>query len=156
MKRLNAVLMIVAIGCAASHSSMPARNAVPPSGMFDRCADRLQEICGVMLEYYVDHRELPGTLEQLQAMAAQEKEPDNLFVCPVSKLRYVYDRQGIPLPGITPPARVVLYDAEAVHEGHRWGVAITEPVGGHPLICRVVMLPKGLVQAYSASQPAAK
>ncbi|HWB53503.1 MAG TPA: hypothetical protein VG722_04895 [Tepidisphaeraceae bacterium] len=145
------------MGCSAPRSSAPPGNiATPPSAAIDRCADHLQEICGVMLEYYVDHRQLPGTLEQLQSLAAQDGQPADLFACPISKLRYVYNADGIPLPGADPPARVVLYDAEPVHDARRWGLAISNPVGGHPLICRVVLLPKGLIAAYKTSQPAAK
>lgn len=119
--------------------------------MLDRCADRLQEICGEMLEYYAIHRQLPATIEELQALAAQDGEPAYLFVCPVSHQRYIYNPEGIALPGMSPPARVVLYDAEPVHEGHRWGVAVSIPVGNHPLIAKVVRLPDGLIETATSN-----
>jgi hypothetical protein len=144
MKRLIGLMMIAVAGCAAPRGAKPVATAAPPPAL-DRCADHLQDICGIILEYYVDNRQLPATLEQLQAIAVQENEPSDLFVCPVSKLRYIYNPDGIALPGFNPPARLVMCDAAAVHDGHRWGIAISTPMGGHPLICRVVMPPDNMV-----------
>ena len=128
--------------CSASVKPV---SAGAPSPARDRCADHLQDICGIILEYYVDNWEqLPATVEQLQTIAVQENEPSDLFICPVSKLAILTILTGSALPGFNPPARLVMCDAAAVHGGHRWGIAITRR-WRTPLICRVVMPPDNMV-----------
>jgi hypothetical protein len=138
MKRLACLLVLAVLGCAAQK---PRVAEAPKAAVFDPCADRLQEICGIILQYYVDNHQLPADMEQLQAIAIQQHEPGNLFVCPVSHLRYVYNASGIPLYSVDPPAKLVMYDAQPVHNGRRWGIAITPAMSGRPVICRVVSVP---------------
>jgi hypothetical protein len=150
MKRLFPLLLIGILGCVAPPAAKPTPTHSPT---LDRCADHLQEICGIILEYYVDHRQLPATMEQLQVIAAQQNEPTDLFICPVSKLRYIYNPDGVVLPSLDPPARLVMYDAEPVHGGYRRGIAISAPVGGRPLVCRVIMVPNGIALTPPATPP---
>jgi hypothetical protein len=150
MKRFLPLLLIGIIGCAAPPPPKPAPVLSPT---LDRCADHLQEICGIILEYYVNTHQLPATLEQLQAIGAQQNEPPDLFICPLSRLRYIYNTDGAVLPALNPPAHLVMYDAEPVHNGHRWGIAISNPVGGRPLICRVVIVPNGIALTPPTTQP---
>jgi hypothetical protein len=152
MKRFLPLLLVMILGCAAPRVAKPPVASLSPT--LDRCADHLQEICGIILEYYVDNHQLPATLEQLQTIGLQQNEPADLFVCPVSKLRYVYNPAGAILSNLNPPARLVMYDAQPVHSGHRWGIVITTPMGGHPLVCRVVIVPNGIALTSPSTQPA--
>lgn len=138
------------VGCSSTQKRRPAGGIFPT---IDQCADHLQEICGLILQYYVDNRHLPATMEELQALAVSQAEPADLFVCPVSHVRYIYNPTGVPMSTLNPPARLIMYDAEPVHHGHRWGITVSPPMSGHPLICRVVVVPNNLNLNAAATQP---
>ncbi|HEX8520733.1 MAG TPA: hypothetical protein VF669_00670 [Tepidisphaeraceae bacterium] len=118
---------------AAQKPSSPAPN--PDS---DPCANRLHDICGRMLLYYAEHRELPQNLDQFKGVPGFDVGD---LACPVSKQPYVYVRNPLPVAGVQ--GGVVIYDATPVHAGYRWGVTVLPPQGGGPLVLKVVALPRG-------------
>ena len=152
-----ATLLVLAGGCAQpgdgrSHArrsqerssqqvtappSANERTAATPSAL-DPCAENLHELCGTLLMYYATHRRLPETLDDLRTAAALT--PTVSLECPESRQTYVYDPDGFPRPN--GPGRIVLYDAEPSHSGHRWTIAIEPVQRNDPLIPRVVAVPE--------------
>jgi hypothetical protein len=72
------------------------------------------------------------------------------LACPTSKQPYVYDYKGFQdamdaaAPGEGARAapgqgRLIVYDAQPCHAGHRWGIVVDPPQPGQPLVLRVVL-----------------
>lgn len=133
--RALAFLLILAIVCVLSGCRVAGRRE--SWAPVDPCRDRLHQISGHLLLYYAAHGQLPPTLDRLPRLGDQGELPP--LVCPVSGKSYVYDRDGIAAPDGR--GRVVLYDAEPVHSGMRWGITVA-PVGeGGGMSAQVLMLP---------------
>jgi len=129
------VLGVCAAGCQGFEAAPPA--APRPSVRVDPCAERLHDICGQLLLYYAGNKRLPRTLAELTTTGSQHVRP---LVCPVSGKPYVYNPDGLRLPGR--PGRLVLYDAAASHSGMRWGIFVSDPEGDRPFTARVILLPQ--------------
>lgn len=129
----------------------PAPAAAPapprrPSVKVDPCAERLHDICGLLLMYYSLHRSLPPSPADLKALGADEAPP---LECPISGKPYRYDPEGMEIEG--QDGRLVLYDAQACHSGMRWGIFCKPGAGGTVLSTRVILVPdRGVVRAESA------
>jgi hypothetical protein len=151
MARLRASIVAVGIvllaaGCAATTSPAPSRSSttatadVSPTNT-DPCAQRLHELCGVLLLYYNTHHALPPTIAALsQAPGAKDA---GALVCPASAQPYVYVPAGVPVE--PPPSRVVLFDPAPAHAGERrFAIVIQPPPGpaGGVLQARVIAIPE--------------
>lgn len=100
------------------------------------CPSRLHDIAGSILLYCATHGKLPPDFATLKQAGAASAPP---LECPDSGAAYIYNPDGLEIPGQA--GRIVLYDAKAVHDGRRWGLAVIEPDGSAPLDIRVVRLP---------------
>lgn len=100
----------------------------------DPCADRLHELSGLLLLYAATRGRLPEKLEDLQALSAGPVE----LTCPASGKPYLYDREGIAVPGR--PGLVVVRDPLPSHSGLRWAISVLPAEGAAPLTTRVIAL----------------
>ena len=123
--------IVLAAGCQTVEPQAVRR----PSARKDACAERLHDVCEHLLLYYSTHRKLPPTLDQFKSAAGPTLPP---LVCPASGRPYVYDAEGVAIPGR--PGRVVLYDPEASHSGMRWGILVGAPSAGVNMTARVILL----------------
>jgi len=121
----------IAAGCQASGAS-----AHRPSAKIDPCAERLHDISGRLLLYYRVNGKLPVALADMRGLDSGALPP---LVCPLSDKPYIYRKDGLRVPGR--PGLLVLYDAEPVHSGMRWGISVETASEGQPLTGRVVLLP---------------
>jgi hypothetical protein len=124
-------LAMVAGGCQTSTPS-----ARRPDAVIDLCAERLHDICGRLLLYYRVNGKLPAALADMRGLDSGALPP---LVCPLSGKPYIYRKDGLRVPGR--PGLLVLYDAEPVHSGMRWGISVETASEGQPLTGRVVLLP---------------
>jgi hypothetical protein len=124
-------LAMVAGGCQTSTPS-----ARRPSAKIDPCAERLHDICGRLLLYYRGNGKLPVALADMKGLDSGALPP---LVCPLSDKPYIYRKDGLRVTGR--PGLLVLYDAEPVHSGMRWGISVETASEGQPLTGRVVLLP---------------
>ena len=119
----------------------PTGSPSAPISATDPCATRLHDLCGPLLFYYAVNRQLPATLDELQALATPDPLPPRQ--CPVSRRPYVYVPEGIAWGDRG--GFIVLHDAEPSHSGHRWAVVVEEPKRMQdPLITRVVAVAEPL------------
>ncbi len=140
------LLVVVALaGCQGGTGSGTPTKPKPPPGAtsaLDPCEERLHDIAGALLSYYLLNKRLPDSLEPLRALADADRPIE--LTCPVSGKPYIYNRQGIPvysegaptpaLAGPQPAGRtmrlLVVYDPEPTHNGVRKAIAITPPSAG--------------------------
>jgi len=144
------VAALLISGCTSSSKPVnkpgltaAAKNAdSEPDSATDPCAARLHDICGGLLLYYLTHKRLPANLDQMQSMP--ELDAPLTFTCPLSKLPYIYNPNGIMLAEKN--QRIVMYDASPAHAGphgvYRWAIRIDDPVPGQPLVAQVIALPE--------------
>ena len=129
-----ACAMLVAMAAAGCQTSAPAIRK--PSAHIDPCAERLHDTCGRFLLYLSIHGRLPDTLDELARVDSQTPPP---LVCPISGKPYVYKKDGPRVPGRA--GLLVLYDAEPVHSGMRWGILADVAAEGRPPTLRVILVP---------------
>ncbi len=127
------VLAVLAAGCQA-----PAVRQ--PSTVIDPCAERLHDVCGRLLLYCSVNGGLPETLDRLNRV---DSGAPLALVCPVSEKPYVYRREGLSVPGRA--GLLVLFDADPVHGGLRWGIFVEPGAAGGPLAGRVLPVPESAV-----------
>lgn len=133
---LGSLVLILSLGSGCQNPAPPKASARTSAVLTDACADRLHEVCGELLLYYFDHRELPATAEELHSTTP--------LVCPVCNKPYTYNAAGLFLPGW--PGRLVMYDSTPCHGGARWGILAEPPQSGKPLVVRVILPPEAMVQ----------
>ena len=113
------------------------RPAIPNNAIeaMDPCGDRMQDLCGALLSYYLVKHQGPSKLEDLQQFA---DIGDNLkFTCPVSGKPYVYVAEGLEATG--QDIRIYIYDPTPIHHGNRWWRGyeiIHHPRCGRSSLCR--------------------
>jgi len=148
-RRLPRLACCVLLAAAAAGCQTAAPAARRPGVDIDPCAERLHDTCGRFLLYFSIHGRLPDTLDELKRVDAQALPPPSTggrtgpLVCPISGKPYVYSKDGPRLPGRA--GLLVLYDAEPVHSGMRWGIMVEAGGAGQPLSGRVVLLPESSV-----------
>jgi hypothetical protein len=104
----------------------------------DGCDARLQDIGGLFLMYSLMNHRLPESLDELRTLPGASDVGD--FTCPVSKVPYIYDRNGIPVP--SGAGRIILYDAAPSHGGQRLCLSLSETGPGGALVTKVIALPE--------------
>ena len=114
---------------------LPSPEPPRPTVRIDPCAERLHDLCGHLLLYYSTHKKLPPKLAELEST---DRFPTPPFACPVSGKPYVYDPDGLVIPGL--PGRLVLYDSQPTHAGRRWGVLVSTIAEGKAITTHVVGL----------------
>jgi hypothetical protein len=92
----------------------------PTSDWDDPCFNNLDELAGVLLAYYRDHKSFPPTLDQIPTTSLTGEKIS--LTCPVTGKRYVYRPEGIRPPlfidqNDNPRAAgiLVLYDPQPSH-----------------------------------------
>jgi hypothetical protein len=121
---------------AASQPAAKPKPVKPSVLLDDPCAERLGDICAQLLLYARARHDLPESLADLNQMRGVGPLP---VTCPVSGRPYIYNRDGLPMPGTS--RRVLVYDALACHTGMRWTIT-ADPAGpGKPLVARVQLVP---------------
>jgi hypothetical protein len=68
------------------------------------------------------------------------------FKCPVSSEPYAYDSKGLSAPGVL--ERLIIYDTQPVHNGHRWGIVMIPSQPEQPITVSVIPLPESRLNAY--------
>lgn len=130
------VLAIGLVGCGPAADKGPV--VTRPSTEQDPCADRLQDLCGVLLEYYAfNSRTLPPDTAAIARLA-----PGIELKCPTSGLPYVYRPEGLAYPG--QPGPIIMHDAAPSHSGMRWGIR-AEGLNSRTCVFRPVLLPESRV-----------
>ena len=108
----------------------PAAQARRNEDPLDECAERLHSLCGPLLLYYMQHRRLPATLQDLPTDGPEPVPP---LLCPDSHKPYVYALQNA-IPIDNPKGYIIVHDAVPAHDGVRWcvvaspGTSATEPL----------------------------
>jgi hypothetical protein len=110
----------------SSPSAQARRNEDP----LDDCAERLHSLCGPLLFYFMQNRQLPTTLQDLPADGPEPVPP---LMCPQSHKPYVYAlKTAIPIDN--PKGYIIVHDPVPGHDGVRWcivaapGDSATEPL----------------------------
>ncbi len=131
---------------AASATASPARVDLhtDPATLSDPCLENLQNICEAMLLYYIANKHVPPALQDLQPYADADTQLS--FKCPTSGEPYAYNPQGLVAPGVHD--RLLVYDTEAVHGGHRWGIVMAPARPAQPITVFVIPLQESLLKAY--------
>ena len=138
-----------AVAAAGCGTAVPAGRR--PGADIDPCAERLHDACGRLLLYFSINGSLPDTLDELARAESQTPPPPGTggrtgpLVCPISGKPYVYSKDGPRVPGRA--GRLVLYDAEPVHSGMRWGILADVAAEGRPPTLRVILVPVGVFAA---------
>lgn len=132
---------MLAAGCQPMNWNPPARPPAPVTGVqIDPCEERLHDVvCQQLMMYYAIHKELPPTLEALRNV-----DPTQPLDCPTSGKPYVYNREGLEVSGWS--GRLIVYDLEPIHDGHRWGIVADFPKPGQPFAVRVARPPEGAIR----------
>lgn len=140
--------MLALAGCQSAKVAPAAANSpLAPVAPTDACAANLHEISGLLLQYYLIHRDLPATLDEALALADALQPVSG--VCPVSKKPYRYDRAGLVAPQET--RRVVVMDPEPSHDGGRYALVTVPREANTPLGLWVAKLSETAAQQYHAA-----
>jgi hypothetical protein len=126
-------------GSRSAAGTQPVADASVP--VSDPCADRLHEVSGALLMYVLGHGQLPPTLSALEADGEVSSE---LLNCPLSRRPYAYNLEGLHLPGRKD--RLIMYDAAPVHDGHRWGIVMSDPKDAGPRTAEVIAVPENVLR----------
>jgi hypothetical protein len=113
------------------------------------CAERLHTIGGLLLEYYVVHKELPRRLEDLRPLAGIGE--DFGTECPNTKAPYLYVPTGLHLDG--KKMQIVVADAEPSHGGKRWCLLMSEKGTRGQLSVDVLLITEPIFRTYLPVAP---
>ena len=133
-----------AVAAAGCGTAVPAGRRAGVD--IDPSAERLHDTCGRLLLYFSINGRLPDTLDELARVDSQTPPPPGTggrtgpLVCPTSGKPYIYRKDGPRVPGRA--GRLVLYDAEPVHCGMRWGILADVAAEGRPPTLRVILVPE--------------
>lgn len=139
--RVVAVLAAVSlIGCGSNkkkpEAAAPVVKRAIGGGPLDVCANRLHDISGLLLQYYLINKRMPASLSDLAKLA--DADQPAVLTCPASGKPYIYDPVGFQVPD---KAGVVsIYDPEPSHDGVRWAITL-EQTGSVPTT-KVVGIPE--------------
>lgn len=136
-------------GAAAARKPPGPGSALPPLTpdaikATDLCAERLQDVEGALLDYYALNHHLPERLDELKSLAGFGTELN--FTCPVSKKPYVYTPAGLEAAGRA--KRIIVHDAEPVHDGKRWCIMMPPVKPGQQPFMEVLLIEEKDFRAY--------
>lgn len=133
--------LLLVTGCqgAASPGAAATPQKAAPPDLNDACPDQLQDLTGELLLYYAKNGALPDSLDDLHRAGPG---PSLALACPTCRTPYIYDPEGIPIPGL--PGRLIVYDATPCHNGQRWGILAERPRPGKPVFFRVIHPPESI------------
>ena len=158
-----AVLVLVGIGCHNHTTSYQNAGGAPLAGLppasaagprlttdqvvgSDPCAVQLQNVEGVLLQYFALNHQLPPTLQDLIPLADAD-QPLSL-VCPETHQPYAYLPAG--LSAANQAKRIIVYDAAPHRSGTRWCILMPPLTHAHPgsLSMEVVALPEAAFRQF--------
>jgi hypothetical protein len=125
------LLALLAAGCEMPPPAATTRPAA--SATLDPCADRMHDLCGALLRYYMAHRDLPAALEDLA-----EVDQSIALECPTTRRPYEYVREGLGVRGEA--ARLIIFEPIPCRDRLRCGILCQPVQPGKPLILRVKRL----------------
>lgn len=146
-----AALMSLASCQGLSPATPPPAPAAGQAALTDDpCAERLHDLAGQLLLYWVKNHDLPAELADL---TTAQSRPAVGLICPVSHKPYLYSRCGLaiisgPKAGLKADtqARVIVYDGEPSHHGMRWAIVAEPPGAGEALVPTVTLLREDAVR----------
>lgn len=149
-----AILALAGPGCQTTSKPQVARPVSNDfSGDFatksfeDPCATRLVDIEGALLEYYVTMHHWPASLDELKPLSTTPLE----LTCPASNQHYIYNPNGLEGPG--DPRKLIVYDAQPVHNNSRWGIVLGHDVNSPTPALDVKLFPETVFRQYHQSAP---
>ena len=137
-------------GCNSQPAAAPAPAPALASASIEQCAANLHDLSGYLLHYYVLHRKLPATLDELRPLAAIDRPLP--LVCPTSGKPYVYFAQA--LRSDTDPRWLLLVETEP-HDGIRNAIVGADPEGNRPLGLWVIHLDEKAFASFRRPAPSA-
>ncbi len=140
-------------GCATAGSGKSATGNGKGTTVqaIDDCANRLHDLEGMILHYYLLNGKMPPSLDAVLPLADPLMELPGI-VCPVSKKSYIYSQEGYKTTG--DDRLLIVYDPEPVHGGCYRGIVMYPPVAHQPLSLSLVLLPPEALRAYVSSASA--
>lgn len=114
-------------------------------------AMRLQDIEGVMLQFYALNRRLPNSLEELKPLE-DPGTPADFFDSPTTHAPFTYSRIGLGQPNNS--KRMILYESVPNRSGQRWCILmppLTNDRSG-AVSMEVVQLPEVVFRQFSAQR----
>lgn len=139
LRRPRSVTVEGAGGDARSDQKPPVADrtdaaAAGPAKALDPCAERLHALCGPLLFYYLQNRQLPPTLQDLQ----DGPEPIPPLYCPESRKPYAY-LPNSPIPIDNPRGHILIHDPVAAHNGVRWAIVVSAgATPTEPLVAKAI------------------
>jgi hypothetical protein len=135
----------VGVVSTTDHPATGDRRASEDPSVTDPCAMRLQDISGVLLQYFALNKRLPARLDELAPLADAGEALQ--FVCPASGKPYASDPQGLVLEGRE--KKIIIYDPTPAHRGSRWCVFMADdPRPGAAQSVEVLAVPEAIFQLY--------
>jgi hypothetical protein len=153
------LLFAGAAGCVQSTSTPPHHSNLQPGDLpetpsskgqpvspeqltrKDACPARLHEIEGALLEYWVDHHQLPPALTDLHAV-----EPNLELTCPDSHQPYVYVPAGLRKPDAK--GRIIVHDPVRNADRTWWCIMFIDAPAGKSIQTFVEQLSDPLFRGY--------
>jgi hypothetical protein len=113
----------------------------------DPAAVRLQDIEGLLLEFYALNRRLPTSLEEARSLADADA-PADLFVSPDTHTPFTYTAAG--LGSASNSKRIILYESVSHAGGQRWCILMPPPAAASPgsASMEVISLPESVFGRY--------
>lgn len=122
-------------GCTSEPAAAPAPSPALADASIEQCAANMHDLSGYLLQYYVMHRKLPKTLDELRPLADIDRPLP--LTCPTTAKPYRYVADG--LRSESDPRLLLLYETEP-HDGLRNAIVGAEPEGNRPLGMWVIQL----------------
>ena len=128
------LLLAAMVGCAGPKGGGQAKPTTQPiaaTAADDACAQRLHDLSGGLLLYYLQHQSLPMKLSQIELPGGEAgRAAMDALICPASDQPYVYNPQGLAAPDHK--SRMVVYDSVPSHGGRRWAIMLSITEGAQP------------------------
>jgi hypothetical protein len=110
----------------------------------DECSNRMHNIEGALLMYYVTNHHLPIVLDEIKPFADAGTELK--LTCPISNQPYVYSQAGLFAAGYD--KRIIVWDPAPSHHGNRWCIVMPQAQANGALVPEVVQMPEKAFQAF--------
>ena len=152
----GAALLLAGVACESGPKKRPDPLAgIPkPAGptpptlegalLSDACDNRLHDIAGAMLAYYMVHRDLPAKFDDLRSLGDLGIQYN--WTCPTTGQPYVYEPAG--LHAVKGTKYIVVYDAAPHADGKRNVIFTPEAVRGTTRSFEVLAIPEGLFRTF--------
>ena len=148
-------VVLVLSGCQSA--STPQKNSTPPPPLptdhqpsadeavgSDECSNRLHDIEGALLLFYVANHRLPIVLDEVKPYA--DAGTPLKLTCPVSNQPYQYSQAGLFAAGYD--KRLIVWDPLPSHHGMRWCIVMPELQPGRALVPEVVQMSEKAFEAF--------